>query len=123
MTVRLNPMAGAIVAACAALLAGCGGSSNTGASASQAMRAVMGGAVQGAPVSTITNGVSTVAFAGVASRYTIAISGTGYTVTDTEGSDGTVTVTRMQRLQFADTNITFDVEGIPGKAYRLYQAR
>jgi hypothetical protein len=122
MTVRLNPMAGAVMAACAVLLAGCGGSSDTAVSASQAMRAVMGGAVQGAPVSSTANGVSTVAFAGVASRYTIAVSGTGYTVTDTEGSDGTVTVTRTQRLQFADTNISLDVDGIPGKAYRLYQA-
>lgn len=123
MTVHLKPMAGAVLAACAALLAGCGGSTDTGAGASQAVRALMGGAVQGAPVnSTATNGVATVAFAGNASRYTIVASGTGYSVTDTEGSDGTVTVTRTQRLQFADTNISLDVDGIPGKAYRLYQA-
>lgn len=126
MTVRLKPMAGAVLAACAVgsagLLSGCGGASDPGASLSQAARTVMGGAVQGAPLSTTANGVSVVAFGGNASRYTIAVSGTGYTVTDTEGSDGTVTVTRTQRLQFADTNISLDVDGIPGKAYRLYQA-
>jgi hypothetical protein len=125
MTVRLNPMAGAVLAACAALaglLTGCGGSDNTSAGAGQAVRSLMGGAVQGAPTTNTANGVSTVAFAGVASRYTITASGTNYTVTDTEGSDGTVTVTRTQRLQFADTNISLDVDGIPGMAYRLYQA-
>lgn len=126
MTVQLKPVAGAVLAACAVvsagLLTGCGGSSNPGASVSQAVRTVMGGAVQGAPVSGTTNGVPVVAFGGNASRYTIAASGTGYTVTDTEGADGTVTVARTQRLQFADTNISLDVDGIPGKAYRLYQA-
>lgn len=126
MTEQVKPMAGALLAACAAatvgLLAGCGGAGDNAASVSQAVRTVMGGTVQGAPYSTTVNGVSTVAFGGNASRYTIAVSGTGYTVTDTEGTDGTVTVTRTQRLQFADTNISLDVDGIPGKAYRLYQA-
>ncbi|MBY0238052.1 MAG: YHYH protein [Burkholderiaceae bacterium] len=126
MTVQLKSMAGAALAVCAVasagLLSGCGGASDPGASISQVARTVMGAAVQGAPFSTTANGVSVVAFGGNASRYTIAVSGTGYTVTDTEGSDGTVTVTRTQRLQFADTNISLDVDGIPGKAYRLYQA-
>ncbi|WP_170305589.1 YHYH protein [Pseudoduganella ginsengisoli] len=123
MKMRLSPGAGAVVAACAVLLTGCGGSDSTATSAGNAVRTLMGGAVQGAPTTDIAaNGVSTVVFGGNASRYTIAASGSGYTVTDTEGNDGTVTVTRTQRLQFADTNIALDVDGIPGIAYRLYQA-
>jgi hypothetical protein len=127
MTLRMKPLAGAVLAACAGVsmlgLTGCGAGDSSGGAA-QAVRSLMGGAAQqGAPFSsTASNGVSTVAFAGIASRYTIAVNGNGYTVTDTEGSDGTVTVTRTQRLQFADTNISLDVDGIPGKAYRLYQA-
>ncbi|WP_342117166.1 YHYH protein [Pseudoduganella sp. OTU4001] len=125
MPIKLNPAASAVLALCAgaALLSGCGGADNAD-SATAAARKVMGGAVkQAAPTSsTASNGVSTVAFSGIASRYTITASGDKYTVTDTEGSDGATTVTRTQRLQFADTNISLDVDGIPGKAFRLYQA-
>ncbi len=131
MARQLKPVVGAVLAMCAgaAMLSGCGGNSGNSDGAA-AMRTAMGalagatgGTVQGAPVSsTASNGVSTVAFAGVASRYTIAVNGANYTVTDTEGGDGTVTVTRTQRLQFADTNVSLDVDGIPGRAYRLYQA-
>lgn len=123
---RIKPGANAVLAACAALgaltLAGCGGNSDTSAMAGQAVRSVMGGVAMGA-TTTATNGVSTVTFAGNASRYTITANASGgYSVTDTEGTEGVVPVTLAQRLQFADTTISLDVDGIPGKAYRLYQA-
>ena len=74
----------------------------------------------GAQVSVATG--STVAFPGNRASYTIARTGSGFTVTDNAAGGGTVSLTAAQRLQFADTNVAFDVNGAAGSAYRIYQA-
>jgi Ca2+-binding RTX toxin-like protein len=43
----------------------------------------------------------------------------GYKVT---GPDGTDTLTSIERLEFADANLAFDLDGYAGQTYRLYQA-
>jgi subtilisin-like proprotein convertase family protein len=55
-------------------------------------------------------------------NYTVTKTATGYTVTD-KGSDGTDTLSGVERLQFSDGVLAFDTTtGTAGKAYRLYQA-
>jgi hypothetical protein len=105
-----------IVSACGACLAlalaGCGaGSQDTVASAPKTVR-LAAATVQGAaPAAT--------AFSGNLSQYTI--SGANLTVTD--NITGAVRqVAATDRLQFADTGLTLDLAGIPGQAYRIYQA-
>ncbi|MBI3230064.1 MAG: DUF4214 domain-containing protein, partial [Burkholderiales bacterium] len=44
------------------------------------------------------------------------------TLTDRTGVYGTTTTTNVERFQFIDREISFDVDGNVGKGYRLYQA-
>jgi len=101
--------------ACLALaLAGCGaGSQDSAMPAAAAPRLLMGGIRQGAgPDASNT-------FSGNLSQYTI--SNANLTVTD--NVSGTVTaVPANALLRFADTTVSLDIDGIPGQAYRLYQA-
>lgn len=60
-------------------------------------------------------------FSGNLSQYTIAASGNGFTVTDNV-SLVVKPVSVGARLRFADTTVALDVDGIPGQAYRMYQA-
>ncbi|MCG2586574.1 YHYH protein [Massilia sp. TS11] len=69
-----------------------------------------------------SNSASTVAFPGNRASYSISISGSSVTITDIEGNGGSTTLSTSQRAQFADQNLAFDTEGIPGQIYRLYQA-
>ena len=62
---------------------------------------------------------NTIAFAGNRADYTIAASGSGFTVSDAGGS---VAVSASSRVQFADVTVAFDTEGTAGKVYRVYQA-
>jgi len=55
-------------------------------------------------------------------NYALAASGSGYTLTDQSGVDGTDTLTGVERIQFADATLALDVSAIGGQAYRLYQA-
>ncbi len=68
------------------------------------------------------NGVTVIPFSGNRADYAIAATADGFSVTHLAGNGGTVNVTSLQRLQFADVNIAFDLVGVPGKAYRLYRA-
>ena len=47
-----------------------------------------------------------------------------YTISSTaiSGPDGSDTLTSIERLQFLDANLAFDLEGNAGQVYRLYQA-
>lgn len=69
----------------------------------------------------VVSGDSTTNFSGNLSQYTIAATSGGFSVTDK--TSGTVQNFGSQsRLRFADTGIAFNLDGIPGQAYRLYQA-
>jgi subtilisin-like proprotein convertase family protein len=67
-------------------------------------------------------GVNTVVYHGLESNYTITKTATGFTIKDKTGLDGTDQLANVQRLQFADDAVAFDVSGGGGQAYRLYQA-
>lgn len=67
------------------------------------------------------DGVDTVQYAGKSTAYTVTQTGDGTlsTVADGTGSD---TLFNVERLQFADTALAFDIHGNAGEAYRVYQA-
>lgn len=67
-------------------------------------------------------GIDTAVYAGNYANYTVTQTSTGYTVTDRVSSEGTDTLTNIERLQFADRILALDVNGNAGKIYRLYQA-
>jgi serralysin len=48
--------------------------------------------------------------------------GTGFVVTDQKGTQGTDLLLNMERLQFSDQNVAFDIAGVGGQSYRIYQA-
>ena len=67
-------------------------------------------------------GANTALFHGAEANYTITKTATGFTVADKTGLDGTDQLTGVQRLQFADTAVAFDVDGHGGQAFRIFQA-
>jgi Ca2+-binding RTX toxin-like protein len=54
--------------------------------------------------------------------YTLAETEVGYTISDASGSDGSDTLSQVERLGFADANLAFDLDGSAGQVYRLYKA-
>ncbi len=70
-------------------------------------------------------GVDTVSYAGVRSGFTVlrdpGASGTA-TVIDNVGQSGVDTLVSVERIAFSDVSVALDIDGIAGKAYRLYQA-
>ena len=67
-------------------------------------------------------GIDTAVYHGAAANYTITKTATGFTIADKTGDDGTDQVTNVQRLQFADKAVAFDIGGDGGQAFRIYQA-
>lgn len=68
-------------------------------------------------------GIDTVVYPGTRSLYTFTkVSGGYISINGTSTGEGTDRVTNVERLQFADGNYAFDIEGHAGQAYRLYQA-
>jgi subtilisin-like proprotein convertase family protein/subtilisin family serine protease len=67
-------------------------------------------------------GSNTAVYRGAEANYTITKTNLGFTVVDKTGTDGTDQLMRVQRLQFADTAVAFDVDGHGGQAFRLFQA-
>lgn len=67
-------------------------------------------------------GIDQVVVHGNRASYTLAASGSGYSLTDKAGLDGSDTLTGVERIQFADATLALDVGGVGGQAYRLYQA-
>lgn len=106
-----------IVSACGACialaLAGCGAGSQDAEMASAPKPLRLGATVvQGAAPAPVT-------FSGNLSQYTV--SAANLTVTDNiTGAVRQIAVT--DRIQFADTGLTLDLSGVPGQAYRIYQA-
>lgn len=67
-------------------------------------------------------GIDTARFDGPADRFKLAKNGGAISVADQGGTLGTDLLTGIERVQFTDRSIAFDVDGVAGKAYRLYQA-
>ena len=54
------------------------------------------------------SGVDTAIFSGLSASYSVTKTSAGYTVNDNVGSDGTDTLTNVERLQFMDKTIAFE---------------
>lgn len=111
-----SPLALAVTAA----LAGCGAGDPAEQASGTRQGAAAPAALAGEATATAT-AITTVAFNGRRDDYTIASAGNGFTVTPKTGGAST-TITSSQRLQFTDVNMAFDVDGVAGKAYRIYVA-
>jgi hypothetical protein len=59
---------------------------------------------------------------GARANYAVTKTATGIQVKDNTGADGTDTLVNIERVKFADQALAFDVDGIGGQAYRVYQA-
>ena len=64
------------------------------------------------------SGIDTAGFNGNRANYTLSTSASNYVVTDNTGTDGTDTLTSIERLQFADKKIALDLtpDGHTGQA-------
>jgi hypothetical protein len=68
-------------------------------------------------------GVDTAVFSGKRADYTLVRNTNSSTVTDkVVGRDGQDTLVSIERLEFANGSLAFDINGIAGQAYRVYQA-
>lgn len=65
-------------------------------------------------------GLDTVRYTGLRDNYTIEHSTNGFTVRSV--ADGFDSLLGIERIQFGDSAVALDLEGIGGKAYRLYTA-
>jgi len=97
-------------------LAGCGGGKGEQSAtvAPERMR-------QAAEVQSSSTG-ALVIFNGLRANYSITAATGGYLVTDNTGSEPARTVAATARLRFSDQSLSFDIDGTPGQAYRLYRA-
>ncbi len=67
-------------------------------------------------------GIDTAVYSGNRASYAVTKTGTGFTVADNSGAEGTDTLTNVERLQFADKKLAFDVDGSAGKAAEIVAA-
>ncbi|MBU3720711.1 MAG: DUF4214 domain-containing protein [Burkholderiaceae bacterium] len=67
-------------------------------------------------------GTDTAVYQGSRSNYTISVSSSSATVASKGGSEGSDTLTSIERIGFTDVNVALDLSGISGKAYRIYKA-
>ncbi|MFZ6845762.1 DUF4214 domain-containing protein [Undibacterium sp. RuTC16W] len=67
-------------------------------------------------------GVDTAAYVHAKSNYTVSVSGNAISVSDKLGTDGNDSLLNIERLQFTDVSVAYDISGIAGECYRLYQA-
>ncbi|MBC3920958.1 S8 family serine peptidase [Undibacterium sp. CY18W] len=67
-------------------------------------------------------GFDTALYGNARSNYTITKNGNGFTVKDASGMNGTDGLINIERLNFSDTSVALDINGIAGQAYRIYQA-
>jgi Ca2+-binding RTX toxin-like protein len=68
------------------------------------------------------SGTDTAVYAGARSKFSITKTTTGFTVTDTTGAEGTDTLTSIERMQFADLKLAFDMSGSAGNTAKLIRA-
>ena len=74
---------------------------------------------------TITGGkgIDTAIYTGTAASHTVTRNGAAITIADQQaGRDGTDTLTNVERAQFSDVTLAFDLTGDAGQGYRLYKA-
>lgn len=67
-------------------------------------------------------GLDTAIYVGKRADFTVSASGSGFTVVDKTGAEGTDTVNQVERLQFSDMSVALDINSTAGVAYRIYQA-
>ena len=67
-------------------------------------------------------GIDTATYAGNYASYTIRNTATDFTVTDNTGAEGTDTLANVERLQFADRKLAFDVTGSAGSTAKMIGA-
>ena len=67
-------------------------------------------------------GFDIVAYAGPHTEYVTANAGSGFTVTGASGTEGSDALANTEELRFSDGVMRLDVGGVPGQAYRIYQA-
>ena len=67
-------------------------------------------------------GIDTAKYTGFRASFTLTTTSTGHQLRDNSGIEGTDTLINVERLQFTDKTIAFDLDGNAGQAYRLYQA-
>ncbi|TFW08297.1 DUF4214 domain-containing protein [Oxalobacteraceae bacterium OM1] len=102
----------AVVTFAACMLSACGGSpADTSANASTSGTTLL--------ASVAANQVTS--FSGRYADYTVANSGSGFTITDKSGTVQALP-SGIKRLQFSDYTLALDFDGTAGQAYRLYQA-
>jgi hypothetical protein len=67
------------------------------------------------------NGVDIALYQGARAAFQLTAGQSGLTVT---AADGTIhdTLVNVERVQFSDLSLAFDIDGTAGQAYRLYQA-
>lgn len=64
-------------------------------------------------------GIDMAAYAGASQAYTVQRVPGGLTV---QGQEGTDSLVRVERVKFSDGIMAYDVDGVAGQAYRIYQA-
>jgi hypothetical protein len=67
-------------------------------------------------------GLDTAVYSGKLGSFSIQQTATGYTVRDTSAADGTDTLTSIERVQFADKKLAFDMSGSAGNAAKIIGA-
>ena len=77
---------------------------------------------QQAAVRSFAPAPQSIVFTGPRSDYAIAKTATGYTVINKAAVATVVTVSSTARLRFSDISVALDLDGVAGKAYRVYQA-
>lgn len=68
------------------------------------------------------SGLNKVIDSGIRSQYTIVKIGSSYFLNDNTGTHGTDTLTNIQRFQFSDISIAFDINGNAGTAAKILGA-
>jgi Ca2+-binding RTX toxin-like protein len=68
------------------------------------------------------SGLDTLVLSGKGANYALTGTVGNFILKDNVGNDGTDNVTQVERLQFADVALAFDIDGVAGQAYRIYQA-
>jgi V8-like Glu-specific endopeptidase len=67
-------------------------------------------------------GTDIAVYSSARSNYIINKIGATFTVQDKTGTNGTDLLSDIERIQFSDTNVALDIDGIGGQAYRIYKA-
>lgn len=68
------------------------------------------------------DGLDTALYAGPRSRYAVAATGSGFTVTDQSGAEGADQLGGIERLQFSDARVALDLDGHAGQVAKILGA-